>query len=793
VHRRAIAVTGIVQGVGFRPFVFDLAHRFGLSGFVRNQTGGVLIEVEGECRSLDRFLTELTSSPPPLAQIDDVQASTQNPTGDLGFRIDASHADRPSQVFISPDIATCDDCLRELFDPRDRRYRYPFLNCTNCGPRLTISREAPYDRERTTMDKFVMCPACRAEYDDPANRRFHAQPIACHSCGPRLLALDARGRPFESGHPLQLGSALLKEGKIVALKGLGGYHLACMAGDHAAVQILRLRKHRDEKPFAVMVHDLRAALDLCELSLAEQALLTSPRRPIVLSRRRPGVPVADEVAPRNPTLGLMLAYTPLHHLLLHELDGAPLVMTSGNASDEPIAYKDDDAVARLSGIADLFLTHDRPIHLRCDDSVTRVVAGWELPVRRSRGHAPEPIDLVVPCRRPMLAVGAQLKAAFALGRGRHAFLSHHLGDLDHYEAYRAFEEAVTHYEKLFELRPEVLVHDLHPDYASTRYCLQRPEPAARFAVQHHHAHVASCMADNRLDRPVIGVAFDGTGLGTDGAVWGGEFLVGDYLGFRRAAHFRYVPMPGGEQAIREPWRMAAAYLIDAGQDESVLRNRVPPTAFNTVKLLIDRRLNAPPTSSVGRLFDAVAALLGLRERVSYEGQAAMELEWLALTVPLEGAYPFNIDEARERERSTASLMIDPRPLVAEIVAELVRGREPATIARRFHSTVVEIVAQVCARLSRQTQLKVVALSGGVFQNALLATEVAARLERDGFEVYRHRRVPPNDGGLSLGQLAMAAAQDEQGVGQVDSGEADVPDRGVFDVPRSTGKGGRDLP
>ncbi|MBX6311318.1 MAG: carbamoyltransferase HypF [Isosphaeraceae bacterium] len=757
--RRAIAISGIVQGVGFRPFVYDLATRLGLHGFVRNQTGDVLIEVEGESQSLDRFFAELISRPPPLARIKDVRWVARLPRGDPHFRIEPSAIDSAGLIFISPDVATCDDCLRELFDPQDRRYRYPFLNCTNCGPRLTIIRGAPYDRERTTMASFAMCLACRSEYEDPSDRRFHAQPTACPSCGPRLQALDGHGRVVETDDPLAYAIEALRLGKIVALKGLGGYHLACLASDDRAVAELRRRKHRDEKPLALMVRDLPGAQALCEISAAEQALLTSPRRPIVLLRRRPEAPVAEGVAPRNPYLGVLLPYTPLHHLLLHDLDGAPLVMTSGNRSDEPIAYDDLDARERLAGIADRFLTNDRPIHLRCDDAVTRLVAGAELPLRRSRGDAPHPLDLPVPCHRPILALGGQLKATFALGRDRHAFLSHHIGDLDHYAAYRAYVEAIAHYEQLLALRPELIAHDLHPDYASTRYAGQRDSSIPRLAVQHHHAHMASCMADNGLDEPVIGVAFDGTGFGTDGAIWGGEFLTGDYRGVRRAAHLRYVAMPGGEQAIREPWRMALAYLGDAEQEDTPLRNRVPAAALATARRLIERRFNAPLTSSAGRLFDAVAALAGVRDSVSFEGQAAMELEWLASGVPVDGVYPFEIQEAREDE---SPLLIDLRPLICEVAAEVRRGLSAPIIGRRFHSTLVEIVAQVCSRLRRQTGLGVVALSGGVFLNALLTVEVTERLERDGFRAYRHHRVPPSDGGLSLGQLVIAAVRVRDG-------------------------------
>lgn len=760
--RRAIAVTGIVQGVGFRPFVHDLAKRLGLLGFVRNQSGGVLIEVEGEPDTLDRFVGELTTGPPPLARIDDVQWSRQPPRGDRDFRIENSRSEGCQSIFVSPDVATCDECLKELFDPRDRRYRYPFLNCTHCGPRLTIVRQAPYDRQRTTMASFAMCPACRAEYEDPHNRRFHAQPIACPACGPQLRALDNRAEPIATDDVVSLGVAALMDGKIAALKGLGGYHLACLAEDGPAVAELRRRKHRDQKPLAIMVGDIESARLLCEVSAAEEAILTSPARPIVVLRRRPDGRVAPLVAPGNPTLGIMLPYTPLHHLILRAMNGTPLVMTSGNTSDEPIAYEDADAIARLSEIADVFLTHDRPIHLRCDDSVTRVVAGVELPLRRSRGHAPAPLVLPIACPVPTLALGGQLKATFALGRERYAFLSHHLGDLHYYEAYRAMVESIDHYQGLFAFRPELIVHDLHPDYATTRYARDHEPEVPLLAVQHHHAHMASCMADNGLDEPVIGVTFDGTGFGTDGAIWGGEFLTGDYRGFRRAAHFRYVGMPGGEQAIREPWRMAAAYLVDAGLGDEFLAACVPARALATVRCQIDRKINCPLTSSAGRLFDGVAALAGLCTEASYEGQAAMELEWQATDHASADFALYDI-EIRATAEADAPLLIDTRPLVAGIAADVRRGAHAFKIARRFHATLAGMMVEVCGRLRQQSGLGVVVLSGGVFQNALLTALTVAALEREGFRVYRHRRVPPGDGGLSLGQVAVAAASCSAGV------------------------------
>jgi hydrogenase maturation protein HypF len=757
--RRVVTIRGIVQGVGFRPFIFALASRLQLAGSVKNQAGSVRIEIEGAPDALDRFLNEIATRPPPLACIEEISCEEAAPQGESGFRIEPSEND-DSPVFISADVATCDACLAELFNPADRRWRYPFINCTHCGPRLTIITGAPYDRPRTTMAAFAMCPACRAEYEDPGDRRFHAQPIACPECGPRLALLDSEGDPVATDDPLASFVEAICRGGIGALKGLGGYHLVCDARSSAAVAELRRRKHRDEKPLAVMARDMDAALEICNATLAERELLASPRRPIVLLRKRAGG-VAENVAPGNPDLGVMLPYTPLHHLLLREMGNAPLVMTSGNRSDEPIAHEDPDARERLRGIADVFLVHNRPIRVRCDDSVTRVIGGVESLVRRSRGYAPEPIGLPVACRTPTLAVGGQLKSTFALGRDRHAFLSHHLGDLDHLAAFQAFDRDVALYEELFAVRPERIVHDLHPDYASTRYALARAEREGMetIAVQHHHAHMAGCMAEHGLQGTVIGVTYDGTGYGAGGAVWGGELLVGDYRQFHRAAHLRYVGMPGGEQAVREPWRMAAAHLADAGAECEPLAARVPPHEMRAVQQMLQRNINCPLTSSAGRLFDAVAALAGVRDRVSYEGQAAMELEWLAEGIAAEGAYPFEIADEKSAESQILTLMVDTRPLIRAVAAEARNGTDPRAIARRFHTTVAEIIVAVCRRLREQTGLDGVVLSGGVFMNALLTREAVARLERESFSVYRHRRTPPNDGGLSLGQLAVAAARD----------------------------------
>ena len=568
-----------------------------------------------------------------------------------------------------------------------------------------------------------------------------------------------------------------------ALKGLGGFHLTCDAGNEAAVGLLRQRKHRDEKPFAIMLRDVATAKKYCQVRAAEEKLLGSPERPIVLLLKRPGASIAERVSPGNPCLGIMLPYTPLHHLLLEAVGGIPLVMTSGNRSDEPIAFEERDALNRLDEIADLFLIHDRPIHVRCDDSVTRVVDGTESLVRRSRGYAPRPIGLPLDCPHPILAVGGQLKSTFALGHGRHAFLSHHLGDLDHYAAFAAFERDILLYQQLFALEPAQIVHDRHPDYASTGYAWKRAQSrnsslADRpflIAVQHHHAHMSSCMAEHSLTERVIGVTFDGTGYGTDGAVWGGEFLIGDYRDFRRAAHLRYVGMPGGDQAIREPWRMAVAHLLDAGNSSGEFVSRLPKAAFRTIEQMLEKGFRTPMTSSAGRLFDAVAVLAGLRHRVSYEGQVAIELEWLATGVADSGIYPFELNEVPEGKPPEPTLVVDTRPLIRAVELDTSRGVPKAIISRRFQTTMVELIASVCDHIRRSMQLDAVVLSGGVFMNALLSSEANIRLTGDGFRVYRHRLVPPNDGGLSLGQLAVAAA--------LAQGESAGGNRGESKTPR----------
>ncbi len=753
--RTRIRVHGVVQGVGLRPFVHSLATRLGLGGLVGNDATGVFIEVEGDPDAATRFLKVLEADPPPLAVIERVSIDPLPATGESSFRIVES-VPGARRTLVSPDVATCDDCLRELFDPADRRYRYPFINCTNCGPRFTIITDVPYDRPHTTMTSFAMCQACAGEYHDPADRRFHAQPIACPACGPRLRLVDRIGGAALGGQdPTSDAAELLRSGAVVAVKGLGGYHLAADAGNEHAVAALRSRKHREEKPFAVMVPDLRAAAALCVLEPEEIALLTGPRRPIVLLSRRADAPVAPSVAPGNRFLGLMLPYTPLHQLLVRDL-GGPFVLTSGNLSDEPIAYRDEDAIDRLGTIADAFLAHDRPIHIRTDDSVTRSVSGREMVLRRSRGFVPAPVTLRAAVPRHVLAVGAELKNTFCLARDDHAFVSHHIGDLKNAETLRSFTEGIEHFRRLFEVRPEVVAHDLHSDYLSTKYATDL-DGMDLLGVQHHHAHVASCLADNGEDGPAIGVAFDGLGFGLDGTAWGGEVLVATLAGFERVGHLAAVPMPGGAAAIREPWRMAAAHL------DAVFGGAIPPRLevvrrnerrWDDVLAVARAGVNSPLTSSAGRLFDAVAALLGVRNAISYEGQAAIELEQLA--DPGEpGAYPAALEGG-------APFRVRGSDLVAAAASDLEAGARPDTIAARFHNGVAGAIVSSCRRVRESTGLSLVALSGGVFQNMRLVARAVADLEAEGFRVLLHSRVPPNDGGISLGQVAVAGAVDRGG-------------------------------
>ena len=769
VIRTAIRVEGVVQGVGFRPFVYTLATGLGLAGHVGNDTDGVFVEVEGAPAAVSEFLVLLEREAPPLARIERITTAPLPPSGSASFAIAASGSAGPRRTLVSADTATCADCLRELADPADRRYGYPFINCTNCGPRFTIVRDVPYDRPLTTMAGFAMCERCAAEYRDPADRRFHAQPTCCPACGPRLALLDQAGNPLpadqagdprpadQAGNPLPAeplaGAAdLLRRGRVLAVKGLGGYHLAVDAGCETAVAALRARKHREDKAFAVLAADLAAARLLAEVDEAAADLLTSASRPIVLLPRRPGAEVAQATAPGNRQLGIMLPYTPLHHLLTGALS-RPMVLTSGNVSDEPIAYDDADALARLGGIADAFLTHDRAIHIRTDDSVARVFRARPMLIRRSRGYVPEPVTVDHEFPRPVLACGAELKNTFCLAKRRHAFVSHHIGDLENAETLRSFTEGIEHFRRLFDLDPQVVAHDLHPEYLSTKYALDL-DGIELCGVQHHHAHIASCLADNRADGPVIGVAFDGTGYGADGTIWGGEFLLADLATFERGGHLAPVPMPGGAAAVRQPWRMAAAYLdaaFSGAPPESLSVVRRNEARWAAVVAMGRRGINSPVTSSAGRLFDAVAALLGVRDVINYEGQAAVELEQLA--DPGEaGSYQARIGDQ-------TPFGISGCDLVRAAAEDTAAGIPGAIVAARFHHGVAALIEDGCLLLRERHGLATVALSGGVFQNLLLLHDTVARLEARGFRVLVHSRIPCNDGGISLGQAVIAGARD----------------------------------
>ena len=759
---RYIAVRGVVQGVGFRPFVYRLAQRGRLLGWVRNTSWGVELQIEGQPGALRSFVEALRQEAPPLARIEAVEVAEVAPRGYQRFEILHSEPQAGAYQLISPDIATCEDCRREIADPHDRRYRYPFTNCTNCGPRFTIMDDVPYDRPRTTMRAFTMCPDCQREYDDPLDRRFHAQPNACPACGPQLTLLDARGHELAGrDEALPQTVALLRAGQIVAIKGLGGYQLACDASNAEAVSRLRERKHRPHKPFAVMVADLSAAEVHAIPQAAGRELLTSPAAPIVLLPWREGSTIAREVAPAQRWIGLMLPYTPLHHLLLGGM-GLPLVMTSGNLSEEPIARDNDEALHRLSGIADGFLTHNRDIYARYDDSVWFIPTGGPQPVRRARGYAPFPIRLPA-VARPILACGAELKNTFCLTRDRYAFLSQHIGDMENVETLSHYEQSVALYERLFHVRPEIIACDMHPDYLATRYGLA--QDGHKVMVQHHHAHLASCLADNGVEGPAIGAILDGTGYGLDQRIWGGEFLVGDAQGFQRAAHLQYLPLPGGEGAIRRPYRLALAYwraLLGEAPLPDTLRD-IPEAEQHNLAAMVARGVNTPLTSSAGRLFDAVSALLGVRRETSYEAQAAIELEMIAEAAgSTDQPYPYDLVavegvQAWGRVQGFVSQTSELRlsPLFGGLRADLVADVPVERISWRFHLSIAQMIAEVCERLRAESGLERVALSGGCYQNSLLLSLVLPRLEERGFQVLLHKQVPCNDGGLSLGQAVIA--------------------------------------
>lgn len=794
-----IEIKGIVQGVGFRPFVYGLARDLLLMGWVRNTSAGVEIQVDGPPRSIAAFVQSLGRDFPPLARIDAMQVADCQPQGFSNFEILQSQALPQAFQPISPDVCICPDCLQELFDPGGRRYLYPFTNCTNCGPRYTIIEDIPYDRPNTTMSGFPMCAECSAEYHDPLNRRFHAQPVACHTCGPHVWlehsgekrALSTRLDHERSLTDLRETQRLLLAGKVVAVKGLGGFHLACNALNSAAVAELRRRKLRVDKPFALMMPDLQTIEQHCLVTESERALLESRHRPIVVLRRRPSSDISTLVAPDQNTIGVMLPYTPLHYLLFAHLSpgsvGVPLkalVMTSGNLSEEPIATDNDEARQRLETLADAFLMHNRPIRTRCDDSVMRIFptavpekaalshkdfSPSLYPMRRSRGYTPDAVRLPWDMP-PLLAAGSELKNTFCLAKGPYAFISHHIGDLENYETLCAFEDGVSHFQRLFRIEPGLIAYDLHPNYLSTRYALQRAakEGLPTCGVQHHHAHIAACMAEQGLEpgRQVIGVAFDGTGYGTDGCIWGGEILVCSYDSFYRSYHLRYTPLAGGDQAVREPWRMALSWLSTA---RIPWEDHLPPLLFTesygsssnqrlqALRHQLQSGLNAPQTSSIGRLFDAVASLIGVKQVVNYEAQAAVELEALADEGEI-GAYAFAITKPSQPIQAAGAQagLLDPEPLFSAIISEMEQGVSKATISARFHNALANAVRDICVSLREETGIADVALSGGVWQNIRLLGKVHTLLRQDGFNVLIHRQVPANDGGISLGQAVVAA-------------------------------------
>jgi len=761
----SISVRGIVQGVGFRPFVYGLAVKHNLKGWVYNTSEDVRIEVEGTVVAIEQFERELETKAPPLAHIENVTIEYRPPHGYKNFEIRQSQAQAGKYQLISPDVATCQACLGELLNPEDRRYRYPFTNCTNCGPRFTIIEDMPYDRPQTTMRSFQMCPQCQAEYDNPLDRRFHAQPNACPECGPRVELVDNQGNLINKSNPIAAASQLLKEGKILAIKGLGGFLMACDATNDIAVKTLRQRKKRSSKPFAIMVASVEEAKRHCYVSPEEEKLLTSPQSPIVLMKWREDSSVSREVAPNLQFLGVMLPYTPLHHILLRDT-GRPLVMTSGNLSEEPIARDNDEALRRLSAIADYFLIHNRDIYSRYDDSVAIVERGTSQLVRRARSYAPYPICLPFKTRQ-VLGCGAEEKNTFCLTKDNYAFLSQHVGDMENMETLEHFDSTISLYKRLFHIQPEIIAHDLHPDYLATKYAQELGESGMKLIpVQHHHAHIASCMADNGLASPVIGVAFDGTGMGVDGSIWGGEFLVADYRNFRRAGHLEYLPLPGGAAAIKRPRRTAIGYVLtllgenalnaviasEAKQSQLTSIGQVTEVEVEVIKRQVERKINSPLTSSMGRLFDAISALLGIRCEIDYEGQAAVELEMAAYEedyAHAQESYPYRIVE------DEGIRIVRLKDLLSAVIGDLHQGISKGRISVKFHNTVAQMINEMCHLIADETGVSQVALSGGVFQNRLLLRKAVSLLESSGFQVFTHRQVPCNDGGISLGQAVIA--------------------------------------
>jgi len=764
-----ISVHGIVQGVGFRPFVYRLATDLNLKGWVRNTSEDVKIEVEGEREAIEKFCLELEMKAPPLARIEDMAITYHHQVSYNSFEIRGSVATKGRYQLISPDIATCPACLNELLDPNNRRYRYPFTNCTNCGPRFTIIEDMPYDRPKTTMRHFKMCHQCQTEYDNPLDRRFHAQPNACPECGPHVELIDSQGNTLPCQDAIASAAQLLRAGSIVAIKGLGGFLLACDASNEQAVKTLRQRKRRSSKPFAVMVTNIEEAKKHCYVSTEEERLLTSPQSPIVLIKWKESSSASRDVAPNLQYLGVMLPYTPLHHILLRDTQ-LPLVMTSGNLSEEPIAKDNDEALRRLSPIADYFLMHNRDIYSGYDDSVAIVERGTSQLIRRARSYAPYPIHLEFEAKQ-VLGCGAEMKNTFCLTRDNYAFLSQHIGDMENMETLEHFANTISLYKRLFRIEPVIIAHDLHPDYLATKYAYELAGTGVEFiAVQHHHAHIASCMADNGVQSPVIGVAFDGTGLGTDGHIWGGEFLTADYHSFRRAGRLEYLPLPGGDAAIKKPYRIAIAYVLKllgkdtldaviasaANQSQLAFLRQVSQVEIEIIQRQIEKGVNSPLTSSMGRLFDAVSALIGIRGEIDYEGQAAVELEMAAYKSHHESggetheeAYPYRILE------DEGIRIVKVGDLLSAIVEELRQGSSKASISAKFHDTIAQMANEMCQLIASETGINQVVLSGGVFQNRLLLNKTASLLENNDFQVFSHKQVPCNDGGISLGQAVIA--------------------------------------
>jgi hydrogenase maturation protein HypF len=746
-----LTIKGIIQGVGFRPFVYSIAIKNNLKGYVLNNTKGVLIEIQGKEKDIKKFLEELVNSPPPLSQIEEIKKEYLPISNFKSFTIKKSKEEKEKFTLISPDVCICKDCLKELFDRKNFRYLYPFINCTNCGPRFTIIKDIPYDRKNTTMAVFKMCEKCKREYEDPQNRRFHAEPVACPECGPEVKILNFK----EKDDAIRKTVQLLKNGKIVAIKGLGGYHLACDALNDSAVRKLRNRKYREDKPFAIMCPDLKTIKEYCILSKEEKELLLSFKRPIVLLKKKKNCPISKYVAPNNPYLGIMLPYTPLHYLLFYKSNLKALVMTSGNISDEPIAYKDFEAKERLKKIADYFLIHNREIYIRCDDSVSRIFNKKEVLIRRSRGYVPYPIKLNFPLKE-ILATGAEKKNTFCLTYKYYAFLSHHIGDLENFETLKSFEEGIEHFKKLFYINPKIIAYDMHPEYLSTKYA-KEIKNCKLIPVQHHHAHIVSAMAENNLkNENVIGVAFDGTGYGTDGNLWGGEFLICNFKDFKRFAHFEYIPLIGGEKSIKEPYRMAFSYLYKIyGENYKNLKidwvKRINPKNLEMFKILFLKRINSPLTSSCGRLFDAVSSLLGVRDYINYEGQAAIELELLSYKSLKKNYKKYSYEFVKEKE----GIVIKFRNFLEEIISDLEKNIPREDIGLNFHYSIASLIEELCSLIRNQAKINKVVLSGGVFQNIILLNFVFKLLRKKNFEIYINQKVPTNDGGISLGQAVIA--------------------------------------